>query len=218
MTDAPLLGRCREEGCHHALFLADRSLVQTADSFKDVKAGNVVYRCQNAWWSRCPNRHKVFPLKAVKGTYSPDHKCDARCLNAKGHDCTCSCGGANHGRGYAVEVTAACPDPATCAVGGICATPGAEREPRHLGEVGKHIRGEVTVERARETHPDGPDSSLVIYTFRTLEGDKITWFCPAQYDPAWNEGETRTIRAKVKRHEDHERFGKSTVVTYVEEC
>ena len=25
------------------------------------------------------------------------HKCDARCMNAKGHNCECSCGGANHG-------------------------------------------------------------------------------------------------------------------------
>lgn len=112
MTETPLLGRCREEGCNHVLFLADRALIQEADSFKDVKAGNVVYRCQNAWWSRCPNRHKVFPLKAVKGTYSPDHKCDARCLNAKGHDCTCSCGGMNHGRGHVggVVTASALPD------------------------------------------------------------------------------------------------------------
>lgn len=28
------------------------------------------------------------------------HKCGARCVNAKGHDCECSCGGANHGKGY----------------------------------------------------------------------------------------------------------------------
>jgi hypothetical protein len=27
------------------------------------------------------------------------HKCDARCLNAKGHNCECSCGGKNHGAG-----------------------------------------------------------------------------------------------------------------------
>lgn len=26
------------------------------------------------------------------------HKCDARCQNAKGHTCECSCGGANHGK------------------------------------------------------------------------------------------------------------------------
>ena len=25
------------------------------------------------------------------------HKCDARCLNAKGHLCECECGGKNHG-------------------------------------------------------------------------------------------------------------------------
>lgn len=25
------------------------------------------------------------------------HKCDARCRNAKGHDCECSCGGQFHG-------------------------------------------------------------------------------------------------------------------------
>lgn len=27
------------------------------------------------------------------------HKCDARCRNAKGHNCECSCGGKNHGAG-----------------------------------------------------------------------------------------------------------------------
>jgi hypothetical protein len=88
----------------------------------------------------------------------------------------------------------------------------------HVGEVGKHIKGEVTVERKRVAHPDGPDSTLVIYTFAAANADAIlTWFCPGQYDPEWSAGSTRTIRAKVKRHEDHERFGKSTIVTYVEE-
>lgn len=27
------------------------------------------------------------------------HKCDARCQHAKGRNCECSCGGANHGAG-----------------------------------------------------------------------------------------------------------------------
>jgi len=27
------------------------------------------------------------------------HKCDARCMNATGHICECSCGGLNHGAG-----------------------------------------------------------------------------------------------------------------------
>lgn len=32
----------------------------------------------------------------VNGT---KHECDARCMNAKGHNCECSCFGKNHGRG-----------------------------------------------------------------------------------------------------------------------
>jgi hypothetical protein len=28
-----------------------------------------------------------------------NHKCDARCLNATGFNCECSCGGKNHGAG-----------------------------------------------------------------------------------------------------------------------
>lgn len=31
------------------------------------------------------------------------HKCDGRCMNAKGHNCECACGGANHGKGFNCE-------------------------------------------------------------------------------------------------------------------
>lgn len=30
----------------------------------------------------------------------PDHKCDPRCTGAKGPNCSCACGGANHGAGH----------------------------------------------------------------------------------------------------------------------
>ena len=36
----------------------------------------------------------------VNYTHNETTKCDDRCMYAKGWDCTCSCGGANHGRGY----------------------------------------------------------------------------------------------------------------------
>jgi hypothetical protein len=102
------LGRCKE--CDYALF-ASASQITPAESFKDVRAGEAPKRVgNNGVWGRCSNRHKVFILRAVKGTYSDVHQCDSRCLNAKGHECTCSCGGANHGRGYAVEIHAA-PEP-----------------------------------------------------------------------------------------------------------
>ena len=38
---------------------------------------------------------------AVKGSYS-DKKCDARCTGAKGHNCECQCGGANHGADHMI--------------------------------------------------------------------------------------------------------------------
>lgn len=35
--------------------------------------------------------------KAIEGRLKADHPCDARCTGAVGHNCECSCGGANHG-------------------------------------------------------------------------------------------------------------------------
>jgi hypothetical protein len=37
----------------------------------------------------------------LKGYISADHKCDARCMASRGPLCECSCGGANHGKGWA---------------------------------------------------------------------------------------------------------------------
>jgi hypothetical protein len=35
--------------------------------------------------------------KVERKSNPSNHKCDARCLNAKGFKCECSCGGKNHG-------------------------------------------------------------------------------------------------------------------------
>lgn len=45
---------------------------------------------------------RYLKVRRIRGVVVPDHKCDARCTGAKGHDCECSCGGKNHGAGYAV--------------------------------------------------------------------------------------------------------------------
>ena len=48
-------------------------------------------------------RHaKIYPAtrKVFFNLYGSKHKCDARCRNAKGHNCECSCGGENHGVSY----------------------------------------------------------------------------------------------------------------------
>ncbi len=189
MSDKPYIGRC--ERCAYAMF-ATAEQITDVDGFLDVKPG-VPYRVGN-WgiFARCDKGHKVFRLKQIKGTYSADHKCDARCLNAKGNSCTCSCGGMNHGRGHAVTLT-------------------ASREPRFLGEIGKHIRGSVTVEGI------WPRESSKLYTLRTNDGDKITWWVRPEFDPQWEKDDQLVIRGKVKDHRDAGRFGKETVLIYVEE-
>lgn len=107
----PYLGRCGYKDCDYALF-ATSDDIKVADDFRGVKAGMAPVRVGNGHvFGRCTNGHKFFRLNPIKGTYSPDHKCDARCLNAKGHNCTCSCGGANHGAGHAVTVVTAAQAP-----------------------------------------------------------------------------------------------------------
>lgn len=100
-TEMPRLGRCKD--CDFALFVANPSDAIEAEGWNDIKPDGRAYRKGNdGFFARCPQRHRFFVLKQIKGTYSKDHKCDARCLNARGHNCTCSCGGLNHGRGFAV--------------------------------------------------------------------------------------------------------------------
>jgi hypothetical protein len=57
----------------------------------------------SAWTSahqRCWACGLRLKIDRIKGTYAPDHRCDARCTGATGHNCECSCGGKNHGKGW----------------------------------------------------------------------------------------------------------------------
>lgn len=51
----------------------------------------------------CPD-HGPYRLEQVIGETVPSVACGARCTNAVGPVCDCSCGGANHGRGHAAPV------------------------------------------------------------------------------------------------------------------
>lgn len=46
------------------------------------------------------NGQQQWSFRAVIGRIKENHKCDARCLNSKGHSCECACGGKNHGAGH----------------------------------------------------------------------------------------------------------------------
>jgi len=50
---------------------------------------------------KCPGCGKRMTWNYLKAVLVVEHKCDARCTNARGHSCECSCGGKNHGQGWA---------------------------------------------------------------------------------------------------------------------
>ena len=45
----------------------------------------------------CPSCHRLMSYGQLKAFLNPECPCDARCTGARGHNCECSCGGANHG-------------------------------------------------------------------------------------------------------------------------
>lgn len=49
--------------------------------------------------ANCPECGTSIVLDRLYGSWS-DHNCDSRCQHALGNICVCSCGGANHQRGY----------------------------------------------------------------------------------------------------------------------
>lgn len=51
--------------------------------------------------SKCPTCSKPMKWNYLKAVLVVEHKCDARCTHARGGTCECSCGGANHGKGWA---------------------------------------------------------------------------------------------------------------------
>lgn len=74
MTGA-YLGRCKAKGCKHSTRL---------DGFG---------------FGECPE-HGSYKLAHVVGSHVPEIKCGAKCRNAVGPSCDCSCGGKNHGAGH----------------------------------------------------------------------------------------------------------------------
>lgn len=109
---ASYIGKCRTKGCKHATRVAEVD-VQDLDSYRRNPAGELVTPNGTAYdrsepfilngvavSARCPE-HGIYRLSLLNGTHNPEKGCDARCMNATGPNCDCSCGGANHGAGHA---------------------------------------------------------------------------------------------------------------------
>lgn len=59
-------------------------------------AGRTLDYSHDAKCPGCGNHRTTARVKGVRN----DHKCDARCVNSKGPNCECSCGGENHGKSH----------------------------------------------------------------------------------------------------------------------
>ncbi len=51
---------------------------------------------------KCDACNRTVSGQMVKGVKSDKHTCGAKCLTSFGTSCTCSCGGKNHGMGWAL--------------------------------------------------------------------------------------------------------------------
>lgn len=51
------------------------------------------------FFGTAPDGSRITAQRAIEFKRHPKlHKCDDRCVHARGHKCECSCGGANHGK------------------------------------------------------------------------------------------------------------------------
>lgn len=106
--------RCRKNKCEKV-----RQIVYTVHSeterFQCPSTGRTSSQTRKTWfkdgvdlnvWNgympslTCETCGELMQSEAIRGVYSEAHKCGSRCTNAKGGDCECQCGGANHGKGY----------------------------------------------------------------------------------------------------------------------
>jgi hypothetical protein len=93
---------------------------------------------------------------------------------------------------------------------------------QHIGEIGEKVYFTGELRQKREIN----DSILhVFYTevhsapHNEFVGEaKVEWWMPASVpDPGFEMGEVYDLKAKVKRHDHHPKWGNATVVTYLEE-
>ncbi len=99
------IGRCPVKGCKSVLRVnvAGKSERKYTRGFIGVPGSAQPYNVTVPSWSpyqlflHCATHKYELRWKQIDGVFNEDHVCDARCTSAIGHNCECSCGGANHG-------------------------------------------------------------------------------------------------------------------------
>ena len=112
------LGKCPVKGCSCRLHIDVPMIRETwtatyhnhAQGYSWEQSKQREFPLNGQYWTpwslglHCLSHKRELAWTPVNGHYSAEHVCDSRCMNATGPNCECGCGGANHGRGYHVEL------------------------------------------------------------------------------------------------------------------
>jgi len=70
------------------------------EQLTSIRHDGSIYSSAKHFTGLTADGRRVQVERAIQRKRNPSmHKCDARCLNATGFQCECSCGGKNHGAG-----------------------------------------------------------------------------------------------------------------------
>jgi hypothetical protein len=172
-------------------------------------------------------------------------QCDARCENAKGHVCKCSCGGMNHGLAYAVtpeQIEVARSQPAENIGRAMAETnerygvTGVQVGSEDISNEDLRTRENLSRRAPQKVFAEGEEgdqreffgkliakkdtANSTLYTFVVKVGDDeaiVKSFVPsfAIPDPDPEVRDMVEFEAIIKEHQDHPEYGKSTLVTYL---
>lgn len=107
MNTLTYIGKCPRKGCQCVLRVTipavpvKRTVGRGIYRREVVELQAVEHPCYGM--SQCREHRRYVIWERIEGKVS-EHVCDARCTSAKGHNCECSCGGANHGKDWDVTL------------------------------------------------------------------------------------------------------------------
>lgn len=100
--------RCPVKGCSTTFRVSQPGKIVTKHTrgIIGVPGSSQSFKATEPVWPflmlHCATHKRELRTEIVNGKFSKDHICDSRCTGAKGHNCECSCGGANHGKDFEI--------------------------------------------------------------------------------------------------------------------
>ena len=113
-TEYAYIGRCLAKGCKVCVRVSvpvvSKTTMVNVNYFPGANNPPIYeprIKYSPAWMPyslgiHCVAHKWALSFKEICGTVNEDHVCDSRCTGARGTNCDCSCGGANHGKAFSI--------------------------------------------------------------------------------------------------------------------